>query len=130
MLTHLFFVAFYLWGVNGTDETLSGYAAGAPGWELIELQGEPFDGAVTLDFPAAGEIAGKAPCNRYSATLRVPYPWFRAGPVIATRMACPDMETEAAFLRALEAATYSEVTGDRLILSDDTGVLLVFKVAD
>lgn len=113
-----------------SDETIRAYGGGDKTWRLVELNNAPFKGRATLTFPEAGKIAGEAPCNRYSATMTVPYPWFEAGPIAATRRACPDLAAEAAFLKALEAATISDVLGDTLILSDDTGPTLVFKAAD
>jgi heat shock protein HslJ len=112
------------------DETVRAYGGGDKTWRLVELNGAPFDGRATLTFPEAGQIAGEAPCNAYSATMTVPYPWFDAGPIAVTRRACPDLAAEATFLKALEGASISDVLGDTLILSDDAGPTLVFKAAD
>lgn len=112
------------------DESLRAYGAGDRTWRLTELEGQPVTFGTTLTFPEPGRISGKGPCNSFSAEQNVPYPWFDAGAIAATRMACPDLASESAFFAALNAATLSEVAGDTLLLSDDSGVLLVFKAAD
>ena len=112
------------------DETLRAYGAANIEWHLEELRGASFDGVATLTFPAKGKIMGDGPCNRYTGANTVPYPWFDISPIVATRRACPDLAAETAFFAALEAAALSEVLGDLLILSDDSGPLLVFKAAD
>lgn len=112
------------------DETVRAYGGGDKTWHLVELEGAPFAGRATLTFPEAGRIAGEAPCNSYSAEMTVPYPWFEASRIAVTRRACPKLAAEAAFLKALENASISEVLGDTLMLSDDNGPLLVFKAAE
>ncbi|MEW9918435.1 META domain-containing protein [Marimonas sp. MJW-29] len=109
------------------DETLYSYGAAGKTWRLVELRDAPFTSGATLTFPEPGRISGQAPCNLFNATQEAPYPWFATGPIAATRMACPDLEDERAFLDALAAASLSEVLGDTLILSNDDGVLLTFK---
>jgi heat shock protein HslJ len=109
------------------DETISAYGAADKTWQLTELGNAPFNPQATLSFPAPGQISGQGPCNSFTASQDVPYPWFRAGPIASTRMACPDMAAETAFFTALSEATLSEDLGNTLILSNDDGVLLVFR---
>tara|TARA_R110002094_G_scaffold100763_7_gene100871 strand:+ start:2397 stop:2789 length:393 start_codon:yes stop_codon:yes gene_type:complete len=130
MLTHLLFAAAIILTASPADETIRSYGGGAGTWQVVEMNGTPFTGTATLSFPKAGQIAGQAPCNRYVAEMIVPYPWFEVGPIAATRMACPELDQEAVFFKALEAATLSEVQGGLLILSDDAGDVLVFKPAE
>ncbi|KIN73946.1 META domain-containing protein [Sulfitobacter guttiformis] len=113
-----------------SDETVRAYGAGDRIWTLKLLNDVPFPATATLTFPKTGEIAGQGPCNRYFGAMKVPYPWFDAGPIGSTRMACPDFEAETAFLQALEAATLSDVLGDTLILSNTEGLEMVFKATD
>lgn len=113
-----------------SDETVAGYGAADKVWHLTELNGETFEANATLSFPEAGQIAGQGPCNRYSASMTVPYPWFQTGPVQSTRMACPDLDAENVFLTALQTMTLSEVLGDTLILRNDADQELVFKTSE
>lgn len=112
------------------DETLAGYGAAGVTWQLTELAGEPFDARTTLNFPEPGQITGQGPCNRYSTTMTVPYPWFEAGPIQSTKMACPDLAAETAFFQALATMTQSEILGDTLILRNDAEDELVFKASE
>ncbi|WP_299025300.1 META domain-containing protein [uncultured Sulfitobacter sp.] len=112
------------------DETVRAYGGADRIWTLKELGGAVFPATATLRFPKEGEISGQGPCNRYFGAMTAPYPWFDAGPIGSTRIACPEMAAETAFLRALEAATLSEVAGDVLILSNTEGLQMVFKVID
>jgi len=109
------------------DETVAGYGAADRLWVLQELDGAAFPARATLTFPERGKIAGQAPCNSYRASMESPYPWFRAGPIAATRRACPELDAERRFLESLAAMTQSEVLGGTLILSDETGREMVFK---
>jgi len=108
------------------DETLRAYGAADKVWRVTELNNAPFNAIATLTFPEAGRIAGQAPCNAYFAEMSVPYPWFEAGPIGASKRACPDLAAEGAFFDALRSATLSEVLGNTMVLSTDAGPLLVF----
>lgn len=112
------------------DETVRAYGGGDRTWTLKILNDAPFPATATLTFPKAGEIAGQGPCNSYFGAMTVPYPWFDAGPIGSTRMACPDLKVETVFLEALQAATLSEVLGDVMILSNTEGLEMVFHASD
>ena len=130
MFSHLLYAATFLMLASETDQTLRAYADADVVWTVTELNGAPFEASATMQFPQAAVITGMAPCNSYRATLTVPYPWFASGPIAATRRACPDLDLEAAFFKALEAATISVIEGETLTLSDEDNVLLVFKADD
>ncbi|UWQ17383.1 META domain-containing protein [Jannaschia sp. M317] len=108
------------------DETISGYAIAAT-YHLTEMNGAAFAGTATIAFPEPGIVTGQAPCNRYTASQSVPYPWVEIGPIAATRMACPALDAEAEFLAALGEVTLAEVQGPVLILSDNDGPRMVFE---
>lgn len=112
------------------DETVRAYGGGDRTWTLKILNDAPFPASATLTFPEAGKIAGRAPCNRYFGAMTVPYPWFDAGPIASTKMACRDLKAEITFLKALEAATLSEVLGNVMILSNTEGLEMVFNATD
>jgi heat shock protein HslJ len=111
-----------------SDETLTGYGAADVTWHLVMLNGEGVsDPAATISFPEEGKIEGKAPCNSYFGSQTAPYPWFTAEAVGATRMMCEDMDGEDAFFQALNTMTLVDISGDTLILSNDTGGEMVFE---
>jgi heat shock protein HslJ len=109
------------------DESPAKYGASGKFWSLSEIDGAAFGARATMEFDEAGWIKGQAPCNRYSAQQKAPYPWFEVGPTMATKMACPDLAAESAFFTALSAMTLSEVGNTTLILSNDAGRTMVFK---
>ena len=109
------------------DETISGYADSAATYILTEIDQNPFSASATLRFPEAGKISGRAPCNRYFAEQELPYPWFKVGPIGATKMACPALRAEQSFFDAIRAMTLVEVSGGVLVLSNEDGREMVFK---
>jgi heat shock protein HslJ len=109
-----------------TDETLTGYGAQGQDFVLISINDQPFPARATIRFPEEGQIAGQGPCNSFSATQDLPYPWFKAGPIAATKRACPELDAEALFFQTLSEMTLSEVSGPNLILSTSEGQTMVF----
>lgn len=109
------------------DETITAYGGADVIWTLTEMDRAPFTARATLVFEDGGAVYGQAPCNRFRATQSVPYPWIEIGPIMATKMACPDLEAEDAYLTALQEMTLAEVSGPVLILSNDEGREMVFR---
>ncbi|WP_420861443.1 META domain-containing protein [Algirhabdus cladophorae] len=112
------------------DETISGFTDTTTVWQLVEIDGNRTEGPVTLEFPEEGRIAGKGPCNRYFASQTAPYPWFEVSAIGSTKMACPNLRAEAAFFSTLQAMTLIEVSGDTLLLSNDSGGSMVFEAQE
>lgn len=108
------------------DESISGFADPQAEYELVQLDGATFNATATIVFPHAGDVVGRAPCNRYFATQTLPYPWFNLDGIGATRIACPDLPLETVFLAALEDMTLAEVLGNTLILTNGDGRKMVF----
>lgn len=109
------------------DETIARFVDPNAEFHLIELDGRAFDATATIQFSAAGEVVGQTPCNRYFAQQSLPYPWIKIDGIGATRMACPDLPLETAFLLALGKMTLAEAVGTTLILSNDAGRKMVFE---
>lgn len=96
-------------------------------WSLAELDGNRFLARATMSFPDQGRIAGQAPCNRYLGQIEISYPSFSISPLITTKMACPDMASEAVFLEALQTMTSAQLSETTLTLSNSLGNEMVFK---
>ncbi|MEM6588049.1 MAG: META domain-containing protein [Pseudomonadota bacterium] len=106
---------------------MSGYGASDTEWILTEIDGAAFEARAVLSFPEEGRIQGRGPCNTFSGSQTVPYPWFKTEGIAVTRMACPELDAEAAFFEALQAMTLAEVGVDTLFLSNDDGRKMVFR---
>jgi heat shock protein HslJ len=99
-------------------------------WRLVDIGGQPSPaGADSTRHPgftllAEGrKVQGSAGCNRMTGTYKLEGEKLKFGPLVTTRMACPAMATETAFLKALEATTRYEVSGSSLTLyGADTAV--------
>ena len=113
----------------GPDETISGYAGTRAIYVLEEIDGGSFGARATLSFPEKGRISGETPCNRYTGVQTAPYPWFGVERLAVTGADCPELADEVAFLEALGEMTLAEVLGEVLILSNDAGGEMVFRVA-
>jgi heat shock protein HslJ len=89
-------------------------------WRLEDLPGTAVvdSAAPTLEFPAEGQAAGNASCNRFSGPVTVAGDSITFGPLAVTRMACPQavMSQESAYLEALGKAERFRVEGPFLYL--------------
>lgn len=130
MPTHILFAIILSLTIFQPDETLRHYGGAHREWHLVSLNGTKFDAAVTLNFPTRNQIAGQAPCNRYNSRNSAPYPWIKVGPIASTRRACPDLQAEQAYFKALQAVNVAVIEGNTLTLSDEEDRLLVFKYHD
>jgi copper homeostasis protein (lipoprotein) len=68
------------------------------------------------------QIVGHAGCNRLSGGYTIDGAALRLSEITTTRMACPELETENAFLNALEAVERWKLMDNQLALSDKAGV--------
>lgn len=130
MPSHLIIAALLYLTVWQPDETLRRYGGEGIVWEVTTLKGQPFEAEATLTFPRRNVIVGQGPCNRFQSTNTTPYPWFKAGPIAATRMACPALDTEYAFFAALNQATIAVIADRTLTFSTDETELIVLKARD
>ena len=85
--------------------------------------------SVSLNFSAEGRVFGSAGCNQFQGAYRLEGKTRLAiGPVVSTRMACPNAEVaaqERAFLQALESVSSLQIEGSRLELRRADGALAV-----
>jgi len=77
-------------------------------WTAVSIDGKPVvqKGRVTLSI-ADGRVSGRGGCNRYSGTVDYDRSTLTIGPLISTKMACPEnglMVLETAYLGALQTA--------------------------
>ena len=90
---------------------------------------KPEEGKFYVMFLAEeNRFAGVGACNRlmgkYETTDKGA---LRIGPIASTMMACPGMEQEDAFTKALEATTHYDMDGPMLLLLGDGELKAVFQ---
>ena len=101
-------------------------------WNLTELQGESNDAFAEADtfwFALDGEgIVGVGACNNFFGGYQLEECGaFRTGGMGMTRMACPDMELEDAFVGIFETIDGYQIEGDVLSLMQGESVVAKFK---
>lgn len=89
------------------------------------------EGTVTMTFES-GRVSGQAPCNSYNAEFTIDGDQLELGSIATTRMACDPAtsEAETTYLEALGQVDRVAVDGDRVTLSGDNDVELIFDVQD
>jgi heat shock protein HslJ len=99
-------------------------------WQLVSIAGEDVAAGVTttLTFGEDGRAGGSGGCNRYSANYVIDRESLGFGPVVSTKMACPEpnMQQEAAYFAALEAVVSYSIQQGQLVVTAADGLTLVF----
>lgn len=90
------------------------------GWGIIAIDGEAIAPAETYGLQFAdGRLIGQAGCNRFSGAYAEAGGMLRPGPIMATRMACPEprMTHERKMLRLLSGPVrFSYPDGDTMLM--------------
>lgn len=106
-------------------------------WALEQLNGTPPDqanmpkGVPTLELQlSAQKVLGYGGCNRFQGKMEVTDNQIKFSQLAATRMACPNLQTETSLLKALSGnpLTFSLSEG-KLTLTNET-TALTFKKLD
>ncbi|MGE5179768.1 MAG: META domain-containing protein [Bacteroidota bacterium] len=97
-------------------------------WRPVQIGGRNVNGSgqepwIEFD-PRSSHIDGSGGCNRITGGYEVTGTSLRIHTLASTMMSCPSMDTERAFLRALDRTRTYRVMGRELELYDDTGSLL------
>jgi len=106
-------------------------------WYLTEVSGSPVSPMaddkrphILLD-PAENQVRGFAGCNHFFGSYELDGSSLTFGPMGATRMACPDLETglETSVFDALESTREWRQADAELLLLDEDAVLARFSQA-
>jgi heat shock protein HslJ len=101
-------------------------------WRIVAIAGvEKVDMARTrADFAQNGRYASTIGCNRIAGKAIVSSDRLSFGPMMTTRMACPDPldRVERAYLAALQAVRGYRFEGGKLALVGEDGAALVTLV--
>lgn len=101
-------------------------------WQLVQLGGQsitPQEGKFTLTFLAEDKrLTGVGACNRITGSYETGEKGaLKIGQMASTRMACPDMEQELSFMKAVESTTHYEMDGSMLMLLSNGDLQAVFQ---
>jgi putative lipoprotein len=90
------------------------------GGRVVGVVGQQREPWIELD-PRSKRVTGSGGCNRISGTYESGDGTLRFGPLISTKMACPEMGIESAFLSALGETRRYRIHGRTLELFDQGG---------
>jgi len=101
-------------------------------WKLIamdEVDYEPVDTKreAHLILRPDHRITGFGGCNNFSGSWLMEDERLVIGPLLSTRMACPDMDSERVLLSALDGAVGTDIMGEILTISGTDGTELRFR---
>ncbi len=103
-------------------------------WELKELKGESIDEAKRPQFALLlmpgqpGHVSGKGGCNRISGSFELNGTnGLKFGAIASTKMACPDMEQEAIFLKSLSEVNQWKIVNNELHLMLNGSSIAIFQ---
>lgn len=100
-------------------------------WQLQQLEGRTVkaeDEQFTLTFYAEGRLAGKGACNRIMGSYATDEKGeMKIRQLAATRMACPGLDVENAFVKMLEGVTHYQMDGPMLLLLRDGELCAVLQ---
>lgn len=100
-------------------------------WILFSLNGKEFtsENQTYIVFNTIdSKVTGTAACNNFFGTFNKKGSSLTFEPLGFTRIACPELEKETAFMKAIKNTASYKITGNKLSLSDINGnIILVFK---
>ncbi|WP_300736287.1 META domain-containing protein [uncultured Alistipes sp.] len=88
-------------------------------WQLIQLDGRSVKAAPETFVLKLenGSVSGAGACNRLMGSYKTgERRALKIGPLATTKMACPNLDQEQQFLRALESTTHYDMDGPMLLL--------------
>lgn len=116
-------------GSAAQDKTLEGTT-----WKLAQMGSIPATAInqeadfFTLEFNAADTmVAGRTNCNRFFGKYELKGQKLSFGNLGMTRMACPDMQYEDAFVKMLDEVDSYAIEGSELKFYDDKKVIAEFR---
>lgn len=95
-------------------------------WKLVKLNGSgialdtSFPNYPHLKFTNLVSTGGNLGCNGFGANVHISAAdSIKISEIISTQMACPNLDIETQFMKALGNARTYKITGDTLALNDD-----------
>lgn len=105
-------------------------------WDLETLNGQKVEmkdanGEMFIQFNEAEKrVSGRAACNRFFGNYEQNGDKLKFSSMGATRMTCPDIETETKFFTILEKVDSFSIKDKKLSLMENGNVVAGFKMAE
>lgn len=99
-------------------------------WQLIQLDGRSVKAAPETFVLKLenGSVSGAGACNRLMGSYKTgERRALKIGPLATTKMACPNLNQEQQFLRALESTTHYDMDGPMMLLLSNGELHAVFQ---
>lgn len=128
LVTRIFLAAFLVGTSALASQALTPLISPFSGqWQLVAMNDVDVVAQFMLDTTESSRFSGNGPCNLWSAQTGDALPSLSFGPILSTRMACPDLAVEGAILTALAAMTQVHISADdRLEMAGADGQTLRF----
>ena len=113
---------------NSADPSLAGTTWKLVSYGPVEAQTSAADGIDTqIDFSTDGKVSGTVGCNRFSGSYAEKEDQITFGPLMATKMACPDlpMTQESVAFGVLAGTVKMELEQKQLTLYSEDGKLML-----
>ena len=132
-MKYLFILLFAMISFECTPKLSTDAGWGRQNWVVVEMKGVPVQQSggrrdAHIVFEAAEKrFTGNGGCNQINGNYTLDKNEIKFTDVIATKMACNDIEFENAFLAALSSIDRYEVNGNDLLLKKRKEILLVLR---
>ncbi len=103
---------------------LASCSAGQTSPQSMPLVGSEWGSDVSgqyIAFKAGGAAQGNGGCNQFSGKYTQDVGGLSIGPIMSTKMTCPNLQGETEFFRVLGAVRRAEITHLKLALSGENG---------
>lgn len=89
----------------------------ATAWQLISIDGTPYEARASLSLDGTASLSGRGPCNSFGARQEASLPDLRITSLFATRRMCPEIDAERRYFDMLKRMTRAEETAAGLVLT-------------
>ena len=101
-------------------------------WQVVQTSGRAFAAegeSYTLTFAADNKVSGRGDCNRLTGTYASDRDkgTLSFGPLVSTRMMCPDQAREDAFVKALGTVDAYKMDGRMMMLFADGELIMMLE---
>jgi heat shock protein HslJ len=120
-------------GLHCSHKLLPDYSWQNKRWTVVELKEVPVQlsgtrrDAYFTFMPGEKRFGGNAGCNGMNGNYKIEKNRIYFSEIITTKMSCPDIAFETAFLQTLDKVNRYEVSGNTILLKRDNDVLVILK---